>query len=456
MTKKRGAIIPNPIDTEGTRKIVVCIPDTVEWLSLFTGLVSQLRYGWYWDRTTGDLDAIRDRAKRVYFEMQDQNGECMALDCDEVADCIENSENVHDKLRAFLAEYDFDNGTPGNPMPQTIRDQAIALGFNPSCDLDIVWSQAVKFVTRCDEFITDLLQSLSEASTAAGIADVLAQLPLIENLGLTSLTSLSELLVGLPLAAYADDFDIAYKEALYCEIFCTAKTDCEIRFQNIWTIFKNRVEPTIPALGDFPLFGRLDEWYIYLRDYITPLIALNKADVMFYLICGGLEFGNVIINQAIPSLKLLETALALAADEPSNDWETLCLSCPSYEDLTYDMLPLSDGMTVDDNGGSFLGGDSIIIYAPMQAEITFSPYRRVHRITVTMAFAEATGNTVSILGAPYDLVRTTHIGGSTYEYTAVIDDRLSPSLDFQFVANDETAHTYVVVAYIVVNVWTID
>lgn len=374
--------------------------------------------------------------------------------CAEIINCIENDEDTQNAFKAFLENYGFDKGTPGNPMPESVRNKALALGFNPSCDLDIIWAQAVKFVTRCDEFITDLLQSLSEANTVASIADVLAQLPLIENLGITSLTSLAELLLQLPLASYADDFDIAYKEALYCEVFCTAKLDCEIKFQNVWLIFKNRVEPLVPALGDFPVFGRLDEWFTYIRDYITPLVALNKADVMFYLICGGLEFGNVIINQTIPSLKLLETALALAADEPSNDWETLCLDCPSFEDLVYDPYPVpTDGLTLDSDGGSFLGGDAVIINAPKQAEITFSPYRRVKMVTVTMAFAEATGNTVSILGAPYDLIRTTYIGGSTYDYTAVIDNRLAPSLDFQFVANSETAGTFVVVSAFTINVW---
>lgn len=76
MPRRTGAIIPNPINPSGTFRRVICIPASPDWIALVTGALYVLTQAWYWDAQTGDVDAVVERAKQMYFEYQDGSGEC--------------------------------------------------------------------------------------------------------------------------------------------------------------------------------------------------------------------------------------------------------------------------------------------------------------------------------------------------------------------------------------------
>lgn len=76
MPRKTGAIIPDPINPSGTYRRVICIPGSPEWIALVNGALWVMTQAWYWDAATGDVDAVVDRAKQMYFEFQDGSGDC--------------------------------------------------------------------------------------------------------------------------------------------------------------------------------------------------------------------------------------------------------------------------------------------------------------------------------------------------------------------------------------------
>lgn len=76
MPRKTGATIPDPISPSGTYRRVICIPGSPEWIALVNGALWVMTQAWYWDAATGDVDAVVDRAKQMYFEFQDESGEC--------------------------------------------------------------------------------------------------------------------------------------------------------------------------------------------------------------------------------------------------------------------------------------------------------------------------------------------------------------------------------------------
>lgn len=76
MAKRKGAIIPDPVNPSGTYRRVLCIPGSPDWIALVTGALYVLTQEWYWDAQTGDIDAVVARAKQMYFEYQDQSGDC--------------------------------------------------------------------------------------------------------------------------------------------------------------------------------------------------------------------------------------------------------------------------------------------------------------------------------------------------------------------------------------------
>lgn len=246
--------------------------------------------------------------------------------CAHIIDCIQNDADTQAALAGWLASSG--NGVPGENMPASKQTEDMGGIWNDGCNPDITWAQSVAMVTRANTAIVDLLESLSEATTVSQIAGVLASLPLIENLGLTTLTNLAQLLIGLPLSAYNDDYTTAWAEALECEIFCAAKEDCIINFIDVWSILRLRVEPEVPTLVPPDPIWNIVGWANEIFIQASALLELNKADVMFYFLFGGLAYGNVIINQNAIGKGILETALMLAADEPNNDWEVLCEDCP--------------------------------------------------------------------------------------------------------------------------------
>lgn len=330
MTKRKGAIIPNPIDTEDTQKIVVCIPNTVEWLSLFTGLVSQLRYGWYWDRTTGDLDAIRDRAQRVYFEMQDQNGDCIVLDCDEVANCIETSEAVQDAIRNWLNNnYNFSASDypPNIPLPASERSKDRAGVFNPDCDPDVLWAQSQQLVGWMDETITQALEAAEAASNTIEVAQVITSITGLDEVSADAVVGYGALLQDMIAENYAAGYSPTYRDNLSCEIFCAAKDDCEISIDDLFNIFKGRVEAYFGSAGTFDV---LDDVIDYLTGNVIDTVIV--VDAAFFLMWGGITLANWVVGGLAKDVeigtKMLNTLLKLAVNDANSDWELLCEDCP--------------------------------------------------------------------------------------------------------------------------------
>lgn len=264
--------------------------------------------------------------------------------CAKIIDCIENDEDVRIALNqlfnSFMSAGNYGNNS-GYPLSTTDRSTAFALGFNPSCDVDIIWAQASAIVERSNTAITDLLDTLADETTAVGMANVLAQLPLIENLGVGTLTALGQTLLDAVANGYASDYDVTYADALKCEIFCSARSHCEINFNDVFNIIKTRVTDVLPTFNppDVPLqdalffVQALDQWANAMQTYASELAAINHADFMFYFLWGTLSVANIVIGEN-KGKAVFDMALALAADEPSNDWETLCTDCPEEANIT--------------------------------------------------------------------------------------------------------------------------
>jgi len=346
MTKRKGAIIPNPIDTESTRKIVVCIPDTVEWLSLFTGLVSQLRYGWYWDRSTGDLDAIRDRAKRVYFEMQDQNGDCMALDCAEVADCIETSEAVQAALSAFMqAQIESAQG-----VPLTDATKAQALNQNSDiCDKDSLWGSCLNVIQTINRLNMDFLETVEAATNNQEAVDlVISAIPILETLpvdeALEFVNKIREFVQEFYLAGY--DLDIEAEFA--CELFCAAvANDCVLNTQVITDYFWARAEALVgwenAFLSSLALLSAAANWVEQTgEEVVICMFALNVGFLNFLNSALGMDFGHF--------------KLKARSGIPDDDW-MLC-ECANAWVHEFDFT-IDDGGFVDWTVGGTFGGDYI-------------------------------------------------------------------------------------------------
>lgn len=76
MPRKTGATIPADTNPPESYRRVLCIPGTPEWLALVNGALWVLTQSWYWDAASGDVQAVTERAGQMYFEFQDESGDC--------------------------------------------------------------------------------------------------------------------------------------------------------------------------------------------------------------------------------------------------------------------------------------------------------------------------------------------------------------------------------------------
>jgi len=438
-------------ETSATRCIEIIIPDDDTFVQQLAGMVALATKQFNYQNTNETHAAIIAQQWRDAYKLTDWEG-CM--DCDDVADCIENSENVQNQINNVIAQYNKDHGIPGQLMPDGDRAANWGGSFNGSCDLDIVWAESVAVVERCNTAITDLLESLAEADTIAKGVGVLANIPVIENLGIETLTDLASLVTQIGLTSYTDAYTTEWAEELECAIFCAAQDDCIINFDKVFAILRPRVEDEIVGFVPPGNILNMTGWATQIATFVVQLLELNKADLLFYLIFGGLAYGNVIINDDGIGAGILKIAVILASDEPSNDWITLCDTCPAYEDIVFDPNPPTNpNLSLDADGGTFTGGDNRIITSPRQATMTFDPNRRVTSILVVMAFGAETGSIATLNGVDYDFVRGAHIGGETYNYVATIPDILTDTILCTFADNIPLAGDFVVVSNFTVTVW---
>src|SRR6185369_4306761 len=95
-----GTGIPVPATIpEGSKAFIVCVPDDPFFYGVVMGLLKQATFKYFWDGTEEQKEAVTDRMLTMYYGYQDQVG-CM--DCENIADCIENDEATQAALAAAI------------------------------------------------------------------------------------------------------------------------------------------------------------------------------------------------------------------------------------------------------------------------------------------------------------------------------------------------------------------
>lgn len=382
--------------------------------------------------------------------------------CAEIINCLATDEDTQNAFKNFIANYlsSVNSNPVGQPLPISKTTASLSSAYNPFCSLDILWSQCIYTVRTTNDIIKDALDKFETLTNPIELTAAASEV--IPEIGDTvgAVPSYIALLQSFIAENYNADYTTTpvtgYEDVLACELFCACKDDCSITIDRFYTILLNRVktrydtdEPVITVLNDLAA-------YLIGIDSGGDLVA----DMAFLLIWGGLKLANFILGGLLNRPKVgdgvIRVWLQLAANNPDPDWSIICTTCPEYEDLFYDPNPIADGLTLDSDGEQFLGGDNRIILAPWTANIVMEAERRVHLVTVRMAFAEETGNIIIIESVEYPLERSTPIGGSTYDYVAEVPDVLCTTIDFEVIPNSETANTFVVVSMFTINVWQIE
>jgi len=328
--------------------VEILIPNDLKYLYALQGFYAQMTNAWAWEGTTEDRKA---RAMLVLLAYTATDWE-QCMNCEQLQECLQP---LFDALRAqvkqdvLLSQYGTENPV-GVPLPPEVTGAPLAAGSNPTCNLDIVWSQAEQLVDYSNTMITDTLEQVETATNNVELAQVITSLPILDELGADAIAGYIEVLLDGIAENYAAEFDLAYRNGLACDIFCSAKGDCEITIDKVYEILLARVTAHFGSPGE--TIGTIFNLLTYLVD--QDIDGTVVVDTMMFLLWGGAKLINTFIQDV--GTTALETIMELAVNDANNDWEILC-ECP--EEATepiIDPAPCSDPASSDGTNIEHLGG----------------------------------------------------------------------------------------------------
>lgn len=251
--------------------------------------------------------------------------------CEEVAACL-TTENpaVVEALASLIATNqtiinaisssitEAGSAVPGQPITEQQAQQDIAppnvKDEFGDCDFDALWGAVQYMVQSGDRAITDFFEQTEAATNSVEMAGIVAQnVPAAGGFAASALEFADQIAETLQ-EGYAGAYTEAYEQQLSCDIFCRAKTTCEITPDMLVEVLEER-------LGYVE--GALDFGILMQRVGTGVFIGEAIADCAFYIYFTALKFGQQFMG--VLGFRTLTDMLSLGADLLASDnWATLC------------------------------------------------------------------------------------------------------------------------------------
>lgn len=292
---------PTPDNEEGELQfdcIEVVIPSNPEFQGIFAaavyGLYAQMTNSWFW-RELGTMSP--DRAAEIAslgLGQTEAYENCM--DCDGVADCIENNEAVQSALAANFTQNLSSNGispNDGATLPSvTVSSDKQSENLMPAsaaCTAPENMAIARAIIVEFDRSVTDFLETIELLTDPA---EIVAELG--DNVeGVSWLDSVPEIAVWLQ-DTFADIYTASYthsvETSLACGIFCVLQDDCELSLNDLIGVMQDAmgsIEPP-PSLDDYQA---LFDWIINIDTSVGSAVVA----AYYYLGLQAMRFAAGIL-----------------------------------------------------------------------------------------------------------------------------------------------------------------
>lgn len=337
---KSGIPVPATIPDE-SRAFVLCVPDSPEFYGIVMGAIKTMTFGYYWQGTPEQIEAVTTRMKRMYYDYQEQVG-CMI--CDMVAECFESGnealiEALAEALRSnpvlagAIADAMARNGsyTPGRPLtpgqsatsilPPNVKDE-----FG-NCIDDNLWGAMLYLVQSGNRLISDFFEVLEVLSNTIERMEVVSKAIPAAGDYISAAAGFADQLAEEIAEAYAGAYTEAYEQSLACDLFCASRETCELSLDVIMNVLNGRLSAPMD-IGDFGEIMAGIATGSWVGDEI--------ADVAFLCFFGALKFGQQFGDTL--GIRPLPVLMSLGADQLASDnWEVLCdCNVPEFTYSQYD------------------------------------------------------------------------------------------------------------------------
>jgi len=305
------------------------------------GAIKTMTFRYYWQGSTEQIDAVTERMTKMYYDYQEQVG-CMI--CEMVAECFADGNEAliealaeairnNPLLQAAIADAMAQNGsyTPGRSLtpgqsaasllPENVKDE-----FG-NCVDDNLWGAMLYLVQSGNRLITDFFDVLEAASNTIESMEIISKAIPAAGDYISSAAGFADQLQENISEGYAAAYTEAYEQGLACDLFCLARSTCELSLDEIIAMLNNRLAEPL-SIGDF---GE-----IMAGIASGTWVGDELADVAFMCFFGAIKFGQQFGDTL--GVRPLPVLMSLGADQlSSNNWETLC-DCGASECYRWDYL----------------------------------------------------------------------------------------------------------------------
>jgi len=266
---------------------------------------------WLWNRVIHAMNFCEEMAQCLI----DQNEALINA----LADAIANNETLQAAVAAAVTAAG--GGVPGEALtpeqaseditPENVRDE-----FD-ECIPDALWGGMLYLVQSGNRVITDFFEVLEVATNTLENMEIVSRaIPAAGDYIATAAAFADQLAESLQ-EGYAGAYTESYEQSLACDLFCAARTGCELTPEMIMAIINARLTAPLD-IGDF---GEL-----MVGVATGTWIGDEIADVMFLVYFGALVFGQQFLSTI--GIRPLTVIISLGADQLASDnWIALC-DCP--------------------------------------------------------------------------------------------------------------------------------
>jgi len=347
-----GSGIPVPPEIpEGSKAFILCVPDDPFFYGVVMGALKTMTFKYYWDGTDEEKTAVTDRMLTMYYDYQEQVG-CMI--CDMVAECfatgnealiealaeaIRNNPLLQEAIADALTQQG--GAVPGRPLtpgqsgssllPDNVKDE------EGNCIDDNLWGAMLYLVQSGNRLITDFFDVLEAASNTLESMEIISKAIPAAGDYISSAAGFADQLQENIAEGYAAAYTEAYEQGLACDLFCLARSTCDLSLDAIINVLNERLSEPL-NIGDF---GE-----IMAGIASGTWVGDELADVAFMCFFGALKFGQQFGETL--GVRPLPVLMSLGADQlASNNWEVLCDCAEETTLQVYETLPNFGGTLQD-------------------------------------------------------------------------------------------------------------
>jgi len=286
---------------------------------------------WFWREFGTMSPEVAAAAASKGLALTEAYANCM--DCDDIADCIENSEAVQAALDAFNQAFmnangfsaDFANsGVPGQdvtPLPDSqLNGSLLPTGYacdNPAQDMAI--ARAV--VRELHETLEDFFELVELITSPATLADTVTDsIPVVSLVGdlLAVAKWLAQTLPNVYRAAYTQ----VAEDTISCAIFCYLQENCELSLNALIEIYLG-----IDELDPPPELNNPDElftWAIETIAVVSSVVIVEAGHLLLLYVLRLAGKWGVMLG-----FNSISTAIKAASTWRDYTYEDLCEDCPT-------------------------------------------------------------------------------------------------------------------------------